>query len=453
MYTLAITNKGDIHMAKESGYRDVIKEKNYAILLLTNLVNRFGDSIDAIAFTWLVYKITGSASWAALIFGLNVLPNIVAQPFFGALVEKMDKKKVIIFTHLLRTVIISAFVVMYMTGIVNPYIMAAFTLVITTIESLNMPASTAFIPSIIRKEHMSHAMSLNSSLSSAVALVGTGAAGVIIAKLGVETAMLIDAATFAAAGVGTFFIKRNSDTATETADNTTELPDNADTVKASKEPYISMLKGGIKYIAGNRVILNYCMVAVILNFFMVPLNALQAPLAEDVYGLGSEFLSVFGMAASIGAIFGSLVIPKFMARFSARKILIVCGFAMGVFSYVLSLGRLVHGMAVPGYLLGGLSVVGITFAASVISGTLSVQFVSTVDERYLARASSVFGASATAAMPVGSFIVSASATKLSTEFLVGLSGVLAVLLFIAIAISKMDFDMKKTEPEELADAA
>ena len=434
-------------MANELKYRDVIKEKNYTVLLFTNLINRFGDSIDAIAFTWLVYQITGSASWAALIFGLNVLPNIVAQPFFGALVEKMDKKKVIIFTHLLRVAVIGSFVVMYMVGVVNPYIMAAFTLIITTIESLNMPASSAFIPQIIKKEHMSHAMSLNSSLSNAVALVGTGVAGVIIAKLGVQTAMLIDAATFLAAGVGMFFIKVNGEKAKETVSEQTT------TEKASEESYISLLKGGIKYIASNRVILNYCFVAVLLNFFMVPLNALQAPLSEEVYGLGSELLSVIGMAASVGAIFGSLVIPKLMARFSARKILIWCGFAMGIFSYTLSLGKLVHGMAVPGYILGSLSVVGLTFACSIISGTLSVQFVNTVDRDYLARASSVFGASATAAMPVGSLIISFAATKLSTEFLVGMSGVLAILLFIAIAISKMDFDMKEQETEELADAA
>ena len=126
---------------------------------------------------------------------------------------------------------------------------------------------------------------------------------------------------------------------------------------------------------------------------------------------------------------------------------------MGIFLYVLSLGRLVHGMAVPGYLLGGLSVVGITFACSIISGTLNIRFVNSVDRDYLARASSVLGASATAAMPIGSFIVSASATKLSTEFLVGMSGILAVVLFIVIALSKMNFDMDKEETEELADAA
>ena len=426
-------------MTKEIKYRDLLKEKNCIILLFTNLINRFGDSVDAIAFTWLVYAITKSASWAAIIFGLNVLPNIVFQPFFGALAEKLDKKRVIIFTHLLRAAVITAFILMYMKGIVNPYLMAAFSLVITTIESLNLPASMAIVPSIVKKEYISHAMSLNSSLSSAVALVGTGAAGIIIAKLGVETAMFIDVFTFLAAAVGTFLIKVHAGAAAQPAPR--------------KASYFAMLKDGFKYVAANRVILNYCLVAVMLNFFMVPINALQAPLAEDVYGLGSEFLSVFGMAASVGAIFGSLIIPKLMPKLSARKILIACGLVMGTSCVILSMSRAVKGEAVPGYLLGGLSVIAITMACSVISGTLSIQFVNTVDKDYLARASSVFGASATAAMPVGSMIISYAALHLSTGILIGAGGVLAIVLFAIIAFSNMQFDMEKPVREELTDAA
>ena len=67
---------------------------------------------------------------------------------------------------------------------------------ITTIESVNLPASGAFVPQVIKKENLAHAMSLNSSLSSAVQLVGTGVAGIIVAQFGVQTAMIIDVLTF-----------------------------------------------------------------------------------------------------------------------------------------------------------------------------------------------------------------------------------------------------------------
>lgn len=424
-------------MAKEFKYRDIVKSPEYRKLLLTNLVNRFGDSVDAIAFTWLVYEITGSASWSALIFGLNMIPNIVVQPFAGPVIEKLDKKKVIVATHILRGIVISAFVGMYLAGIVNPFIMAAFTLIITTIESFNLPASTAFIPSIIKKEHLTHAMSLNSTLSSAMALVGTGLAGIIIAKFGVYTAMLIDAATFFIAAFGTSTIRRLNETESNEGDAPSE--------QVSQESYMSLLKGGVKYIAKNRVILNYCFVAVILNFLLVPINSLLAPLAEDVYGLGSELLSVAGIAFSIGAIIGSAVVPMITEKMSAKSTLVIFGLVLGGAMYALSLGRYLKGAVIPGYLLAGACYIIISFVASVLGGVLSVMFVKVVDQSYLARAGAIFNASATAATPVGSVLVSVLALKLNPALLIAVSAVLAIVLFLLVAISSLKFDMKEDQ--------
>ena len=424
-------------MAKEFKYRDIVKSPEYRKLLLTNLVNRFGDSVDAIAFTWLVYEITGSASWSALIFGLNMIPNIIVQPFAGPVIEKLDKKKVIVATHILRGIVISAFVGMYLAGIVNPYIMAAFTLNITTIESFNLPASTAFIPSIIKKEHLTHAMSLNSTLSSAMALVGTGLAGIIIAKFGVYTAMLIDAATFFIAAFGTSTIRRLNETESNKGDAPSE--------QVSQESYMSLLKGGVKYIAKNRVILNYCFVAVILNFLLGPINSLLAPLAEDVYGLGSELLSVAGIAFSIGAIIGSAVVPMITEKMSAKSTLVIFGLVLGGAMYALSLGRYLKGAVIPGYLLAGACYIIISFVASVLGGVLSVMFVKVVDQSYLARAGAIFNASATAATPVGSVLVSVLALKLNPALLIAVSAILAIVLFLLVAISSLKFDMKEDQ--------
>ena len=437
LYYLAVRNSPQgsrrFEMAKESKYRDVIKSTEYRKLLLTNLVNRFGDSVDAIAFTWLVYQITQSASWSAIIFGLNMLPNIIIQPFAGPIIEKLDKKKVIVTTHILRGIVISAFVALYAAGIVNPYLMAGFTLLITTIESFNLPASTAFIPSVIKKEHLTHGMSLNSTLSNAVALIGTGLGGVIVAKFGVLAAMLIDAATFFIAAAGTSTIRRLNENEESEA--------GSQAAPAAKESYFELLKGGVKYIAKNRVIVNYCFIVVILNFFLVPINSLSAPIAEEVFGLGSEFLSVLGMASSIGALLGSAVVPMLSEKMAAKNILVVFGLVLGGGMYALSLGRYFYGKPLAGYLLAGACYIVMCFAASVLGGVIGILFVKVVDQNYLARAGAIFNASATAAMPLGSIIVSAVAIKLNPAHLIAASAVLAIVLFLLVAVSNLKFEM------------
>lgn len=461
-------------MANTITYRELLKNREYVKLLFTNLIDRFGDSVDAIAFTWLTYQLTKSAAWSALIYGLNVLPNIVAQPFFGALVEKMDKKKVIIVTHLIRGVVISAFAVLYLTGKVNPYLLAAFTLLITTIESLNLPASTAFTPSVIEKDQLSTAMSLSSSVSKAVALAGTGIAGIIIAQLGMHAAMLIDAATFFIAALGTFYIhtlaelnrQHKTSKSDDLQDNVIEKPhtnktqqlhtkNNKKSLQTSKaqpvkESYLSLLKGGAKYVIQNKIILNYCLVAVLLNFLLMPLNSLLAPLVNDTYQLGSELLSVISIASSAGSIIGSIFVPKLMKHFNARHILIIFGFVIGVFTYAISLGNLINSHIFVCFILAGGCIFMISMAAAIICGMLAIEFVTSVDQAYLARAASIFNASATAAMPISSFIVSGLVIHYSASFMIKVSGIMAILLFTTILISKLEFEIKKEESTNAA---
>lgn len=49
-------------------YRTLLKNRNYTKLLSANMINRLGDGIDSIAFTWLTYALTKNASLSAIVF-------------------------------------------------------------------------------------------------------------------------------------------------------------------------------------------------------------------------------------------------------------------------------------------------------------------------------------------------------------------------------------------------
>ena len=93
---------------KEVKFKDLLHQTDYMKVLVANTISRFGDSIDAIAFAWLVYMITKSASWSAIILAVNYLPTIVIQPIAGTLVERMNKKKVVVVTNVIREIIVAS---------------------------------------------------------------------------------------------------------------------------------------------------------------------------------------------------------------------------------------------------------------------------------------------------------------------------------------------------------
>ena len=423
--------KNKINNASENKikYKDILKDSNYRKLLISTIINRFGDSLDAVGFTWLVYQVTHSGTWSAIIFAMNILPNVIIQPFTGALVERLEKKKVIVITHFLRGLVLIGFLFIYLSGHANGWIMAGFTFVITTIEAFNMPAGNAFLPKIIKKDYLTHAMSLNATMSGTATLVGTAVAGVIIAAAGLKTVMIIDIVTFYVAGTIIFTIKCSR------GDDSAELK--------NKESYLTTLVEGIKYIRSKKVVVNCCIVAVLLNMLLVPINALQAPLVSECYNLGSELLSVIGMAGSIGSILGSIMIPVVSRKLSVKQTGIIFGLILGAVVLVLPFGGAFTDIALIKYIYAGLCFIIMTFTASLITGVFNVAFVTYVDPGYLARTSSVILSACIAVMPITSLLVGWAKVRVETGTMITCCGILAIVLFVTIILINPEMDMKK----------
>ena len=422
-----------------SNYLKILKESEYRKLLFSNLINRFGDSVESIAFTWVVYQITNSAAWSAIVFALNVLPNVIVQPFAGAIVEKMNKKQVVIATHFLRALLITLFIILLELGYVNPLILSCFTLIITTVESFNLPTSTAFTMQVIKREDINVVISLNSVFTNAASLAGSGVAGFIIAKLGVGAAMFIDVSTFIIAAILIKLIKETANT----------VPTNTDSTKNNSSGYIKMLKEGIVYVFKTPVVRNFCIICITLNCMLIPLSALKAPIADNIFGMGSELLSFAGIFASIGGIAGAVLLPYIAKTLSPLRITILGIFMLIIGMACIPAGSLVKGNALLSYTLISTSFFIIITSSSLVGGIISIQFMKCVDHNYMARASAVFNSSVTAAMPIGSFIVSIFISHISVMYM--LIGSTAVSIAILVLIMILQPILEK--PEEMTNEA
>ena len=426
-------------------YGEIIKEREYRKLIFATVINRFGDSVDAIAFTWLVYQITHSAAWSAIVFALNTLPNVVVQPFAGAIVEKMDKKHVIVATHLLRAVIITLFALLYRAGLVNALVMAIFTLVITTVESFNLPATSAFTIQVVKKEHMTCGMSLNSMLSSAASLAGTGAAGVIIATAGVSAAMMIDVVTFAVAAVLISAMKAGRAKVTKAAQNEASktTSEAGETENKKEQSKIEFFLDGFRYVANSRVICNYGLLAVALNFMLIPINALQAPIASEIFKMGGEILSIAGAFAAIGGIAGSAFVPVLSQKLSPLKMIMLGTSLLGAGMLGMACGGVFVGNNIACYVDVAASFFIMMVAASIIGGTINIQFMKNADPKYIARAAAVMGACGEACMPVGSLLLSAVVTKVSIEAILVFCVIFAIAILAILVFVKPQMEIEE----------
>lgn len=133
-------------------------------------------------------------------------------------------------------------------------------LIISSAEAFRLPSSSAVLVRILRKDTIDFGVSMNASVSNVVELVGAAAGGAIIAMFGITCAIAIDAITFAGSALVICTI------------NTHE--EKGEVAKGGAKSYLKLLKGGCKYIAAEKAILSFIILAVVANAMFVPINSL-----------------------------------------------------------------------------------------------------------------------------------------------------------------------------------
>ena len=404
------------------GYKDIFKQKEYMKMMVAALINRFGDSIDAIASTWIVYELTGSAVWSAVIFGVNKVPSVFVTPLAGAWVEGRNKKAIMIITDLIRAVCVAFVASGYLLGFLQPWMLLVTTCIISTVEAFRGPAGSALTPRVLKAEYYEYGMSLMSTFSSVTELAGTMPAGGIIAVIGAAGAIYLDMATFLLSALIICFV------------NTREERSRSQIFDG--KAYITNLKEGFSYVRKSHEVCYLMVIVLFMNGILVPLNSLEAPMVDEILHGGAEMLSLLSAALTVGMLFGSVTYPVVKKHMSGKKNMVIACVVVAVFYIGIPLCEpfFVNRLFRYGVVIANSLALGYVVAAT--GAFLSVASVKYVNQEYLARTSGIMSAASIAAMPVLSFIISGLVSFVTTAQCFIFAGVCALLECIWILKNK-----------------
>lgn len=401
-----------------SSYKDLKTEKEYWKLFVANTISRLGDSIDAIAYSWMAYEITNSASWLAIIMGVNAIPTILFQPLVGALVERINQKKLMVLTDLGRGLIVFLTALFLITGDLTAWILLIFTFLNSTLEAFRMPAGMAVYPKIISKEKYTLATSLNQSISQIAQIIGMAAAGFIIGLIGTGGAIMIDATTFIISGIILSFLNLKQSTSSEK-------------MELSFKNYVIDLKEGLHYFKSHKLVLVICLLGSLMNVVVFPIGSFQAVYINDTLGLAAIALSVSSIAFSLGMALTSYLYPKMSKHIPRYKLFLGSWGILMVLLIALSLNgphfipTVIWIMLFLTFFLSGCSLALLNIAAN-------VSFMEHVEENYLARIGGLFNSMVMLATPIASFFFALIAKFLNISQIFLLTGISGMILLIVM---------------------
>ncbi|KAF9117426.1 hypothetical protein BGX30_005499 [Mortierella sp. GBA39] len=145
------------------------------MMITAKIISRFGDSVDSIAYSWMVYLLTGSELLMGTLYAINFVPGIAFSMFTGVLVDRWSKKKVVIVTNAGRGITVTVTALLYFIGDLQPWHLFIFTFINSTLECFSTPAEMSLVPRILPKELLLSGNSLTSSASRTAELAGLAA--------------------------------------------------------------------------------------------------------------------------------------------------------------------------------------------------------------------------------------------------------------------------------------
>jgi MFS family permease len=278
-------------------------------------ISNLGSSVTFFALPLLVFKLTGSGLNLGIASAASTIPYLLFSLPVGALVDCVDRKRLMIVTDLLRLAVIATIPVLASTHAltVGWVYLAGF-----ASSSLSIAFDTsefAALPSLVDQSHLVTANGRIQASYSAAGVLGPLLAGALLTLIPLETLFLIDAGTFGVSAVSLVLIPTSFNKAAE-----------AKTVRSVVHDVVE----GLRYVFGHPVLRAISLLMMASNLFEVSAFAQLVLLAKRRWSATDPQIGVLYSAAGAGIIVFSLLAGPLRGRFRFSRVVVGAWFTEGL---------------------------------------------------------------------------------------------------------------------------
>ncbi len=170
--------------------------KKFTLIWSGQFLSLMGSNMTRFAFLIWAYNQTGKASTTALLGFFAYAPYILLSPFAGVLIDRWDRKKIMILSDLLAGCFTILLLVAFLSDQMYIWYLFVFQALSSALEAFQVPAYTSSITLLIPKEKYAKASGMRSFSSNAAQIAAPILTGALLGIIGFTGIMLIDIITF-----------------------------------------------------------------------------------------------------------------------------------------------------------------------------------------------------------------------------------------------------------------
>lgn len=281
---------------KDLKKESLFKNTNFLLLFLGGIVSRIGSGIHHIGLVWYIMELSNSGLAVGTIMMLSTLPGVILGPFSGVLVDRFNRKQIIIWMDIIRGLIVLGMSLMIITGTMTYAYLILGTVLLSICRTLFDPAVSASIPNIVKNDHLNQANSLEHLSMNLTGVIGPAVGGVLIALWGVGGVFMINGISFLLSAFSEFFIK---------------FPPQEKNYESKKINFVLEMREGLSFLYQKKALFYLLFTCLLANFFYAGSSVVGLPLIvhNSLNGTAQDF-GWIQAAWPVGAVLGGLILSR-----------------------------------------------------------------------------------------------------------------------------------------------
>ncbi|MES5926187.1 MFS transporter [Bacillus cereus group sp. MG9] len=204
--------QGEIPTEKNLGYvgkllLPVKVSPHFKFLWIGQLLSTLGSSITMVILPVVVYSLTGSTVVMGMTMAIYMLPNILALPFAGLVVDRIDRVKLMLFTDIIRCILMLLFATLIFMDILTIPLLYVLVALYGLMEGIFQPAYSAVRAKVFVPEIRNAANALTQMSNQGIRLIGPALGGLIVSVTSAGIGFGLDAATYLLSFLCLLFLK------------------------------------------------------------------------------------------------------------------------------------------------------------------------------------------------------------------------------------------------------
>src|SRR6266403_3835436 len=295
--------------------RSILQKKALRFVFAANVVSMIGSGMNAAAVAWYILQATHSEIALGTFAVVQTLPAILLLPFTGVIIDREDRRRLVMMLDAARAVVILTVSVLAFAGKAKMWQLYVMNTLVAAGFWMFWPTITALIQELTPGEEFDHA---NTFLLAGIQggwLIAGSIVGFVYNHIGLGGVLLIDVSSYVVSFLCYLGVRKGRHVVPRPA----ELHADLVAAESAVERFIREMREGIDFLRGHRSVVNLGISWALFLGAMLTGVVVTAPLSDTVFHAGAVGYGWLNAGWGTGAFLSALYAPQLIAAVGARR--------------------------------------------------------------------------------------------------------------------------------------